>query len=560
VIKATIRVRVRDVNKQHCEMLMRLLYFDLRFIRFELNILWLFGELNPTFVQQFQTVKNSLNELEKMLIGIQSSLGPPHNVRELTKITNDLENVLRNTCRYRYKIWGDLLEFIDTNQHTIPELSAINLSFFSANHATHLVMLFNLEYLPSQELVEKLENVLSTTINQLEETIKHIKNTKLWQDVQLSKFMKLFFGNLYQDAFTCQRRVLLLMDWLQRLTKRKNKITQRYAPQSISRVLQIKHLLFNIKNQCYSKFYGYVGNKSYIIHEHLIRTAQNIITEEKKLVVTPETILKELYDLEQQLSAEINDVETQLKNYSWSQALFSSSIRLCTESYYYKFSEGYFAFIEASSADGTLHNYPIFNVPLHKEYLNIFTILGSCILLRIDAYVIGWRGISCNTFNTLSQLLLPELESIIELGKRIHLDDGHVMRALSSIKRLLGLGLYIGMYAALLGFKTNTMSSLLISYITAGACQSLSGHILNKSRQRFVHNPNDHLSIRGWELFVQSPLQHIASLFGLAYLGPKVYGSAQTFFKPKPTAKLLSNPFICPQHPDECREITFKNG
>lgn len=549
------------MNKQHCVMLWRSLYLEICFIRFELDILWLFGELNATFFQQFQKIKLALNELQEIRDDIGSSLRQSHNSRELTEISNNLERVLRHACEYRYDIWKNLLGFIDINQRTIPELSAVNQSFFNANHATHVIMLFNLKNPPSQELVEKLENVLSVTINQLKEIIEHIKSTKLWQDVQLTEFIKSFFGNLYQDAFTCQRRILLLRSWLQILTEKKNEITKRYSPRNISRVLKVKQV-FDVKDQYYLEFYDEVRNKSYIIHESLIHTAKEIIAG-KESVVTPETILKELYDEEQQFSQKISDIEAQLKNYSWPQALFSSSKRLYTESFCYKCSERYFIFVDELRTNDALCNYPILNnVRFQKEFLNILTILGSNILLSIYAYAMGWRGISYATFNTLCQLLLPESESIIKLGKRVYLDDAHVMRILPSVKRLLGLGLYIGINRAwsLLGFKTEPMSLLLVCYITASACESLSVRVLDKLKQRRSRNTDDHSSTTRSEYSVQNLiLMRAVSLFGLNYLGPKIYGSVQTFFKPKPTIELLSDSSVL-EYLDEYRGATFKNG
>ncbi|GAF81338.1 unnamed protein product, partial [marine sediment metagenome] len=169
------------MNKQHCEMLYRLLYFDIKFINFELNILLCFGELNLTFIQQLQTAKADFNRIQETFDTIGVTLKQPHNSPEkLDNIAKDLKATLGYTYRYHRRIWGDLLKFINISQSKIPRLNEVNSLLSKADRAMdHIVMITNLKGLPSSEQGRNFASGLPETTSQITSIITDIKRSEL---------------------------------------------------------------------------------------------------------------------------------------------------------------------------------------------------------------------------------------------------------------------------------------------------------------------------------------------------------------------------------------------
>lgn len=361
-----------------------------------------------------------------------------------------------------------------------------------------------------------------------------------WLSADLPQAARLFFGDLLPQALYLQKRIIFWQSWRDFLNKATVKITQ--SPSGILHALAIKKLVTATKKQFFLSLYQTVGNRPYAA------LARNIIAARNAGITDHGILVDRLEKSFARLKLEITERERTLEKCEVWHDVIAEGLYLWNESYYFKFAESYFTLLNDLTEDSSLTTIPVLGVKFTDNYLSFFTALGSMLLLGIDGRFIGPTGISSALFNTLSQLLLSDLEKIVELSSGI-LDEQQIAGSLPYIEQLLGLGLNIFMYSLIFGANLGTIGTLTITFFAANACRKLVGSVLD-----WMHG-SERQGDKSWELFVKQPVQHVASVAAYYFAGRVT----SRFFSPAITeAQLLADEGLCLQEAPKCKKAALE--
>lgn len=502
-----------------------LLHANYTFTCFAFDVFKFYLPFKPSCRLQIPLITDYLTELKDALIVIRSI-----NFNQSESLDKNLTELLQVTYSKRISIWDNLLRVLHAAQ--IPDLAATEGLLMDAN--VGLDRITDIIYQRGFP-IHDFEQSLNTTKGRIRNIVTSVQQSQLWQETLLPKTLKSFFGSFYQEAYTQQKRTLFLANWLNILNKKIERMRQKFSPQSVDFALRAKHILYNAKQKHYLSLHQQLKKPLKVIYESLLQII--LSTHEHENEVTAIKVINRLCQQQDEYRDYINVLEMGLNNRTGYESL-SSGIRIWTENYYYQLAKNYFKFMQKLSDDETLCDYPLLDTKFTPGYLKLSTNLAACIAIGMDAYWSSWRVVPYHTFNTLSNLLLLDLEGLIEIGKDLHLEQETIMDNFSAIRWVLGLGLHIVFYTAIFGFSFGNVAYLFMSYLAADACRNLSNYLLEKLRTQPTTQQNS--TTRAWNLFVRTPIAHISSLVGYSYLGPKLANSAATFFKPMPpTTKLF---------------------
>jgi len=340
------------------------------------------------------------------------------------------------------------------------------------------------------------------------------------------------------------RRILSLYSWNNCLTQTQIKIKAHYH--GFHYVLAIKKLLASTKNEFFTSWYQNPKQASLTLKQ-LIKNVQNLN------IIPPTFLITELTNILVKLKNQIQLHEAALKNYGLKQSILASGIRLWSEYYYYKFSEGYFSFMNdlAEHPPQAMKNIPLINVKLSQNYTSFFTLLGSAALSGLDIKIIGLSGISYAVVSHLGQRAIDDLEGAITLGKKVGLRDTQIIKIFPITKELFGLAIYILLRTVLLGWNPKVVGSLLAGYAASTLGSKLAGSVLD-----FKHKKsNDPVSEKSWTLFVKHPVQHIVGLVGQR---ATQYGVSRFFSPHIPDLPLLESKEACLGKPKLCKTLALQ--
>lgn len=461
---------------------------------------------------------------------------------------NQIDKALNQAYQIRIDLFGYLQQICDDK-----ELNSIDTEL----DRIHIDIEINGNI--KDDVRVKFENKLNAFFNDIfisyfknklsEQNIKPAQNAKINDD--LIKALTLdFFKDNYDLAYRWQLRIFLLISWgdqmqalLKKLPNQKDKITL-----GLAQIVKLQNILCHQKSTFFLSFYTHAAQYQQPVLAKLYSYTQNNLDSR--------TVLLQLENEYQTLLNNLNQKESQLKQYTWPQGLIAGAIRAPFNSHYYVLSESLMRIGEEISQTTSLQQVPILNEPLTEEYIKFFNIVGGLLLFSLDYYTsTRLTGLSYASVHALTQTLLSDLTPLLSMLNHIGSDEQSLIDNLPKLQWLVGLTVHLGFYALLFGASTGNLALFTLSYSCATTARTLVGSGFDIAKKWDTVNHFAHSMPRGFA-FIKSITQGLGYSAGniLCY---QYHDHIQSYFTTPDADNLLNEDNVCQRHAPACKETAL---
>jgi hypothetical protein len=352
-------------------------------------------------------------------------------------------------------------------------------------------------------------------------------------------------GTQEKKAFHTMQKLHLYQNWLIHIkTKYAHLCTQHTDQTTLRFALDLKNLLYKEKKIFFKNYYRNLSRNTPEIKNRL-KTFVRKKSDTQSFISTP-SLISDLETLYSRVKKDVLETEKAYFTLSKQLRLLSELTHLFTETPQLQSARAIATALE--SATPLCSDIPVLQTKLSPTYLQAASYLPGSLVLTLELISIKWLGLPPALLQSTVKLLTADITTLIELGKKIHCSEKHVIQSLPYLEWTLGLGLNIGLYLSILGFSSTPLLLAISNYTLSTSGPGLMDLVIKKI---FKHTKGtDHPFY---------PLAHTATHLA-AYLGScslhKKYLAPLIQSLATPTAtdtpSLLTNRAACLQQPDLC--------
>lgn len=511
---------------------LRLLYFDLKWLDFLLKAFQVFSSINLTNHPNIEIIHVHISAAKKwyqkassLLLNNTSLIGGT--------LSSDIDTSIESLLAKNFSYGTTLLDHLEKTCNRVGQPFLLNALTKIEACYDDVLLLTNREGAPSPEKKTQFETLLKTTLEKFK-----------INEQMLHEFLQIH----YKNACRIEQRILFLQYWSQHMD---HEIGKMIRMDRFRRLLKIHVLLTRGKADYALEKYRWMRTHVEFVQQNLARKLQPHISKEVFI---------------QQLEAEKKRLEKQVqqqeKEYTQCTSLEKNLlhiIRLWTDNSYYEFSANYFSSLEALTNTGFFVNYPIFSRSLTNTQVEIFSVLGSALLYKIDSKIGEWLSGGIMQFpagllTACSSLIMAQVPHYwIALSQQLKNEEA-LAAWFPAVHLMAELGLILATHTLFGDINAELLAFLAIGYLIGRGCQYISRQLFNYLQ------PNEPTTRSATALLysiLERSVSSMSNRIGRFYLAPKLYLLGMTFFKTPTSDALLSNSQYCQRYAEECEAVAL---